>query len=143
MAHPAFRPPLATSGMMEMGTAPGAPPLAARGRSHFRLQMSAVFAFLCVQSRPPFCPARVDYAPPGPELRRMTHANIDTPLPGDARLVALPSFSDPRGSIVIAEHGAALPFVPLRVRWIHGVAAGATRGGHAHRRTEQLFVAVH
>ena len=64
-------------------------------------------------------------------------------LPGGARLIALPAFADPRGSIVIAESGAALPFVPLRVRWIHDVAPGAMRGGHAHRHTEQLFVAVH
>ena len=67
----------------------------------------------------------------------------DLDLPGGARLIALPAFADPRGSIVIAESGAALPFTPLRVRWIHDVAPGAMRGGHAHRRTEQLFAAVH
>ena len=59
-----------------------------------------------------------------------------------ARLVALPEFRDARGSLVVAEAGQALPFTVRRARWIHGVAPGATRGGHAHRASEQLFVAV-
>lgn len=58
------------------------------------------------------------------------------------RLLDLPTFSDARGSITIAEGGAALPFDPVRARWIYHVPADARRGGHAHRRTEQLFVAV-
>lgn len=59
-----------------------------------------------------------------------------------ARLVELPQFTDPRGAIVVAQHGQGLPFVVRRARWIHSVVQGATRGGHAHRATEQLFVAV-
>ena len=59
-----------------------------------------------------------------------------------ARLVELPEHRDARGSLVVAEFGAALPFRVLRARWIHAVAPGATRGGHGHRATEQLFVAI-
>ena len=59
-----------------------------------------------------------------------------------ARLVELPQYADPRGSIVVAQLGDALPFLVKRARWIHSVVQGATRGGHAHRATEQLFVAV-
>ena len=58
------------------------------------------------------------------------------------RLVALPEHVDARGSLVVAEFGEALPFRVMRARWIHSVAPGATRGGHGHRATEQLFVAV-
>ena len=59
-----------------------------------------------------------------------------------ARLVDLPEHTDARGALVVAEFGAALPFRVMRARWIHSVAPGATRGGHGHRATEQLFVAV-
>ena len=67
------------------------------------------------------------------------------------RLIDLPTFTDARGALTVAdagegreggEGGEELPFVPLRVRWIHGVPPAARRGGHAHRRTEQLFVAL-
>ena len=66
----------------------------------------------------------------------------DDPRAGGPRLVALPEHRDARGSLVVAEAGHALPFTVPRARWIHGVAPGAMRGGHAHVRSEQLFVAV-
>ena len=65
----------------------------------------------------------------------------DVPL-RQARLVQLPQFTDPRGALVVAEYGEGLPFLVRRARWIHSVVQGVTRGGHAHRATEQLFVAV-
>ena len=58
------------------------------------------------------------------------------------RLVELPTNTDPRGSITICESGAQIPFVMKRARWVFGAPADAKRGGHAHRRTAQLFVAV-
>src|SRR4051794_3883811 len=57
-------------------------------------------------------------------------------------LFDLPTFTDARGSLTVAEAEEGLPFVPLRARWMHGVPSAARRGGHAHRRTAQLFVAV-
>ena len=63
-------------------------------------------------------------------------------MAGAARLIALTRHTDARGSLVVAERGATLPFDVPRARWIYGVAPGAMRGGHAHRRTEQLFCAV-
>ncbi len=59
-----------------------------------------------------------------------------------ARLITLTRHTDARGSLVVAEQGKTLPFTVPRARWIYGVAPGAMRGGHAHRRTEQLFIAV-
>ena len=75
----------------------------------------------------------------------MSDASSDaTGDPADTgpRLVPLHQYSDARGSLVVAEVGEALPFTVPRARWIHSVAPRATRGGHAHRKTEQLFVAV-
>lgn len=65
---------------------------------------------------------------------------MTTPTPWT--LVALPTNSDPRGSITICESGTQIGFVMKRARWVHGVPAGVTRGGHAHHRTTQLFVAL-
>jgi dTDP-4-dehydrorhamnose 3,5-epimerase-like enzyme len=58
------------------------------------------------------------------------------------RLIHLPTNSDPRGSITICESGAQVPFMIKRARWVHGAPRAARRGGHAHHRTSQLFVAV-
>lgn len=58
------------------------------------------------------------------------------------RLVELPTNTDPRGSITICESGAQVPFVMKRARWVFGAPANVKRGGHAHHRTAQLFVAV-
>ena len=57
-------------------------------------------------------------------------------------LVDLPTNSDARGSITICESGAQIPFVMKRARWVFGAPENAKRGGHAHHRTAQLFVAV-
>ncbi len=51
----------------------------------------------------------------------------------------LPCHADERGALTVAED--ALPFRPVRVFWITG-ADGQTRGGHRHRRTELVLVAV-
>jgi TDP-4-oxo-6-deoxy-alpha-D-glucose-3,4-oxoisomerase len=64
----------------------------------------------------------------------------DTPAPW--RIVALPTNTDARGSITICESGAQVPFTMQRARWVYGAPPGATRGGHAHHRTSQLFVAI-
>jgi dTDP-4-dehydrorhamnose 3,5-epimerase-like enzyme len=63
-----------------------------------------------------------------------------SPLPW--RLVELPTASDQRGSITICESGQQIDFVVKRARWVYGVPGDATRGGHGHHRTTQLFVAV-
>lgn len=43
----------------------------------------------------------------------------------------------PLGDLVFAEGGSHVPFAVARVFYVHGVPAGAVRGGHAHRRLEQ------
>ena len=58
------------------------------------------------------------------------------------QIVHLPTNSDVRGSITICESGVQLPFTIKRARWVYDAPSGAKRGGHAHHRTTQLFVAV-
>jgi hypothetical protein len=58
-----------------------------------------------------------------------------------ARLIEFPRFDDQRGSLVVAQEDH-LPFPLRRVFFIFGVPVGATRGGHAHKRCEEVIVAA-
>lgn len=58
------------------------------------------------------------------------------------RTLSLPRISDPRGNLTFAQCGTHLPFTIERAYWLYDVPAGEARGGHAHRRLEQLFVAL-
>ena len=51
--------------------------------------------------------------------------------------------SDDRGCLTAIEGGQHLPFEIKRVFFMHQVARGADRGGHAHRDTDQFAMAVH
>lgn len=46
------------------------------------------------------------------------------------------------GRIVVADFAQALPFVPQRLYWIHGMAQGERRGFHAHRQLWQAMIAM-
>jgi WxcM-like, C-terminal len=61
---------------------------------------------------------------------------------GDCREIDLPVISNPAGNIAVIEEAAAVPFAIRRVYYLFAVPEGAERGGHAHRRLEQLLVAV-
>lgn len=50
---------------------------------------------------------------------------------------------DERGCLTAIEAGEDIPFDIKRVFYMHDVARGADRGGHAHRDTDQCAVAVH
>jgi dTDP-4-dehydrorhamnose 3,5-epimerase-like enzyme len=60
----------------------------------------------------------------------------------DVRLLELPSFEDDRGILTAVEACADVPFEIRRVFFLHGVRAGASRAGHAHRWSRQLLVPV-
>ena len=53
----------------------------------------------------------------------------------------LPVVSDVRGNLAVAE-GVTLPFAIARAYWLYDVPAGSTRGGHAHRRLQQVLIAL-
>lgn len=69
-------------------------------------------------------------------------AHASTAPSGGVRLLELPRLADSRGVLTVAEGGEHFPFQLRRARWAYEVPAGQARGGHAHERTEQLFVAV-
>ena len=51
----------------------------------------------------------------------------------------VPDAPDDRGVLTVAEK--ELPFVPVRAFWITD-ADGQTRGGHGHKRTHMVLVAI-
>jgi hypothetical protein len=59
------------------------------------------------------------------------------------RIVDLPEFTDPRGSLCVVETGTHVPFVIKRAYYMFDIPDGAARGGHGHRRLEQIIIAVH
>lgn len=50
---------------------------------------------------------------------------------------------DERGCLTAIESNCEAPFDIKRVFYMHDVVPGADRGGHAHRDTDQVAVAVH
>ena len=66
---------------------------------------------------------------------------VDAPA-GFPDLVQLPRVDDLRGGLVSAELGSSLPFVPQRFFAVFDVPTQDVRGQHAHRRCEQLLIAL-
>jgi dTDP-4-dehydrorhamnose 3,5-epimerase-like enzyme len=60
----------------------------------------------------------------------------------DIHWINLNSVCDDRGCLTAIEGGQTVPFDIKRVFYMHDVTKGADRGGHAHRDTDQLAVAV-
>lgn len=60
----------------------------------------------------------------------------------DCRLIDLPKIVRRAGSITPVEAAKDVPFALARIYYVYDVPGGASRGGHAHRELEQLFVSV-
>ena len=60
----------------------------------------------------------------------------------DCRIVELPRIQDARGSLSVIESGQHVPFEIRRVYYSYDIPNGKERGGHGHRKLEQLFIAV-
>lgn len=60
----------------------------------------------------------------------------------DVKIIELPKFTDPRGNLSFVEQLNHIPFEIKRIYWIYDVPGGENRGGHAHKKLEQLIVAV-
>ena len=70
---------------------------------------------------------------PPPDSRRA--GDLDA-----VRWIAIPSHADDRGVLTAIEGGIDIPFEIRRVYFVHDVRR--ERGGHAHRDTHQVVVAV-
>jgi hypothetical protein len=58
------------------------------------------------------------------------------------RIVSIPRFDDPRGTLSAIEGEPVIPFNPARFFYIYGVGRNAVRGCHALKRTEELIIAL-
>lgn len=50
--------------------------------------------------------------------------------------------SDRKGNLTVVENGRTLPFDVKRAYYLYDVPGGESRGAHAHRKLEQLIIAV-
>mgnify|MGYP002624311882 CR=1 FL=1 len=60
---------------------------------------------------------------------------------GRVRLLSLDRHVDPRGALLPVEF-ERLPFLPQRLFTVSGMAAGTERGGHAHRKGQQILLCL-
>ena len=60
----------------------------------------------------------------------------------DCRVLDLPQVPRLEGNITPVEGGTTIPFDIARVYYLYDIVGGAERGAHAHRKLEQLIVAV-
>lgn len=58
------------------------------------------------------------------------------------RLLDFPGHTDDRGALAFMESPTDLPFDVRRIYYLYDVPAGRSRGAHAHRALEQVFIAL-
>jgi dTDP-4-dehydrorhamnose 3,5-epimerase-like enzyme len=58
------------------------------------------------------------------------------------RLIDLPRIPEPRGNLTFIESGRHIPFDIKRVYYLYDVPGGASRAGHAHKKLQQVLVAM-
>jgi dTDP-4-dehydrorhamnose 3,5-epimerase-like enzyme len=59
-----------------------------------------------------------------------------------ARVMTLTKIEDHRGNLTFVEGVHHIPFLFQRVYYLYDVPAGAVRGGHAHKKTEEFIIAA-
>ena len=56
------------------------------------------------------------------------------------KILNLPVVHDARGNLTAVESGRGIPFEFKRVYYLYDVPGGSERGGHAHKRLEQILI---
>jgi hypothetical protein len=57
-------------------------------------------------------------------------------------MIEIPSLYDKRGSLCFLENDSSIPFRIQRIYYIFDVPSAANRGGHAHKKLQQIFIAL-
>lgn len=60
----------------------------------------------------------------------------------DCKIIDLPKVTDQRGNLTFIEGGNHIPFSIKRIYYLYDVPGGESRGGHAHKKLEQLIIAA-
>lgn len=60
----------------------------------------------------------------------------------DCKIIKLPKIADPRGNLTFVEGQNHIPFDIKRIYYLYDVPGGESRGGHAHKKLEQLIIAT-
>ncbi|MCS7092518.1 MAG: FdtA/QdtA family cupin domain-containing protein [Patescibacteria group bacterium] len=60
----------------------------------------------------------------------------------ELKLIKLPIIHDQRGNLTFIESGTHIPFQIKRIYYLYDVPGGAERAGHAHKRLQQLMIAI-
>jgi dTDP-4-dehydrorhamnose 3,5-epimerase-like enzyme len=86
----------------------------------------------------------VDADAPASSVGGTDHESADLPTcrVRGVSLYRLRTATDMRGALAAAEVGREIPFTPKRWFLVYGVPSAETRGQHAHRRCDQLLIAV-
>ena len=58
------------------------------------------------------------------------------------KIIDLPKVTDTRGNLTFVEENKHIPFQIKRVYYLYDVPAGEARGGHAHKRLQQLIISA-
>ena len=84
--------------------------------------------------------------PPG--LRNHSHISLTTITltiithKMQPQYIDLPKICDPRGNLTFVQGHDQVPFDIARAYWTYDVPGGEERGGHAHRVSQELIIAV-
>lgn len=57
-------------------------------------------------------------------------------------IVDLPRIQEPRGNLTFIEGGTQIPFDIRRAYYLYDVPGGSERGGHAHKKLQQIIIAM-
>jgi len=58
------------------------------------------------------------------------------------RIYEFPKITDPRGNLSFIEGAVHIPFPIRRAYYVYDVPGGETRGGHAHKETQLVAIAI-